>query len=157
MAMDAEQEELVGRALEFAQGVAEASGMDMTAVVAKNEAEGVTIAFTGPDSRFFVGRAGQVLDSLQYLALLSVHKRGNSRFHITFDADNYRVRREQTLKNLATELAQQVEATGQEAVLDPLSPLERRIVHQALSEFPGIRTYSEGEEPERYIVIAPAT
>ncbi len=57
---------------------------------------------------------------------------------------------------MAQELAEQVVATGNEAVLDPLSPMERRIVHQAAMEVPGVRTYSEGEEPNRYIVIAPA-
>lgn len=152
----AENERLVARAIEFAEGIAAASGMEISVSVAKEEPEGVTLAFTGPDARYLVGKGGQALDALQYLALLSLHKRSSTRFHVTFDADNYRARREQTLINLATDLAQQVMESGQEAVLDPLTPLERRIVHQALSENAAIRTYSEGEEPERYIVIAPA-
>lgn len=152
----AENERLIARAVEFAEGIAASSGLDVNVSVAKEEPEGVTLAFGGPDARFLVGKGGQVLDALQYLALLSLHKRSGTRFHVTFDADNYRARREQTLINLANDLAQQVMESGQEAVLDPLSPLERRIVHQALSENSAIRTYSEGEEPERYIVIAPA-
>jgi len=73
-----------------------------------------------------------------------------------FDADDYRIRREKTLKELADDLAAQVLSTGQEAVLDPLSPMERRIVHNALAEIPGVRTYSEGEEPDRFVIISPA-
>jgi spoIIIJ-associated protein len=161
MAGEAQQrmDELKERATAFAEGLAAASGLDVTARVGDSESESITMAFDGPDSRYLVGRGGQVLDALAYLAGLSVHRRPLSmggRLRIVFDADNYRVRREQTLKDLAAELAEQVRATGQEAVLDPLSPLERRIVHQALSEEPDVRTYSEGEEPERYIVIAPA-
>lgn len=149
-------EQLREEAIAFAVGLAEASGYDMTLAV-EDEDEGVVLAYEGPDSKYFVGRGGQVLDALQYLASLAIHKRGvGARLRILFDADDYRVRRENTLKKLASDLADQVRSTGQEAVLDPLSPLERRIVHRALTGLPGIRTYSEGEEPERYIVIAPA-
>ncbi|GAB4462431.1 MAG: hypothetical protein OHK0029_29270 [Armatimonadaceae bacterium] len=157
MADEAERQQLTAQVLEFANGVIASAGLDASAETTLEEPDGVTVAFTGPDSRFLVGRGGAVLNALQYLALLSLTKRSNSRFHIIFDADNYRKRREETLRNLASDLARQVLETGQEAVLDPLSPLERRIVHQVLADNPGVRTYSEGEEPERYIVIAPAS
>jgi spoIIIJ-associated protein len=149
-------EEQKQRAVAFAQGVAEASGLDLSVEIIRDEPDGVTIAFYGSDARLLIGRAGQGLDALQYLASLVVNRRAAVRIHITFDADEYRVRRENTLIKLATDLAQQVIATGQEAVLDPMSALERRIVHNALAGEMGIRTYSEGEEPERYLVIAPA-
>ena len=145
------------RAVEFARGVADASGLDMTVRLAQDEPEGVTIAFDGPESRLMVGRNGQILDALAYLASMAINRRGSgARLRIVFDADDYRARREETLRSLAAELAEQVLATGQEAVLDPLSPLERRIVHQALMEIPGVRTYSEGEDPDRYVIISPA-
>ncbi|MBC8101987.1 MAG: KH domain-containing protein, partial [Cytophagales bacterium] len=118
---------------------------------------GITLGFDGPDAHLLVGRAGRTLDALQYLASNVVNRRGGrARLHVIFDADSYRARREVTLKQLAADLAAQVASTGQEAVLDPLSPLERRIVHNALKDQPGVRTYSEGEEPERYIIISPA-
>jgi spoIIIJ-associated protein len=148
---------LKDRAVEFARGVAETSGLDMTVRLAQDEPEGVTIAFDGPESRLMVGRNGQILDALAYLASMAINKRGGARLRIVFDADDYRARREETLRSLAQELAAQVLATGQEAVLDPLSPLERRIVHQALTEISGVRTYSEGEDPDRYVIISPAT
>jgi spoIIIJ-associated protein len=149
-------EEQKQRAIAFAKGLAEASGLDVSAEIRWEEPDGVTIAFDGPDARLLIGRSGQSLDALQYLCSLVVNRRGAARIHITFDADGYRLRRENTLVKLASDLAQQVIATGQEAVLDPMSALERRIVHNALAGEPGVRTYSEGEEPERYLVIAPA-
>ena len=145
------------QATEFAEGMARASGLDLTVSVAKDEPEGITIALNGADSSLFIGKGGQCLDALQYITTLAVTRRANVRFHIAYDADNYRARREATLIRLADELADQVMATGQEAVLDPMTPMERRIVHQKLQERSGIRTYSEGEEPERFLVIAPAT
>jgi spoIIIJ-associated protein len=154
---DAERlEQLREEAIAFAEGLADACDLDV-GLVAEDEDDGIILSFDGPDAKYLVGRGGQVLDALQYLATLAIHKRGGGpRLRILFDADDYRVRRENTLKKLAADLADQVRSTGQEAVLDPLSPLERRIVHRALTEEAGVRTYSEGEEPERYIVIAPA-
>jgi spoIIIJ-associated protein len=152
-------EELKQRALEFAEGLAEAAragGMDITAEQTRDEPEGVTISFQGADSRWLIGKAGQALDALQTMASLIVNRQAGSRLYITFDADNYRARREATLHKMATEIADQVVSGGQEAVLDPMSALERRIVHKALQDRADIRTYSEGEEPERYLVIAPA-
>jgi len=145
------------RARQFAEGFAAAAapGLDVTARVASEEAEGITLAFDGPDAHRLVGRNGQILDALGFIAGQVLNRRGNARLRILFDADNYRLKRETTLKKLATDLAEQVLATGQEAVLDPLSPMERRIIHNTLTDFPGIRTYSEGEEPQRYIIITP--
>ena len=147
--------EMKERALAFAQGLAAASELEITAAKRDEQPDGITLAFEGPESRLFVGRNGHVLDALQYIASLAVNRRGGPRLHIVLDADGYRVRRENTLRQLAEELIEQVRATGQEAVLDPLSALERRIVHQVVAEHPGVRTYSEGEDPDRYIVIAP--
>lgn len=153
---DATMTDIKTKALAFAEKLAETSGLEMTARVANDEGETLTIAFEGPDARLFVGRNGQVLDTLQYLATLIVNRRSTQRLRIVFDADSYRARRETTLIKLAQDIAAQVKGSGEEAVLDPLSPLERRIVHNALSDDPGVRTYSEGEEPDRFIIISPA-
>ena len=148
-------EELKERVRTFAEEVGKASGLDVDVAVLAEDRDSITVGFEGPDARFFVGRHGQALDALQHLAVSACCRRGSQRLHITFDADGYRARREATLQRLARELADQVKATGQEAVLDPLSPLERRIVHTTLVDDPGVTTYSEGEEPERYIIISP--
>ena len=145
------------KAIAYAEGLVKASGLEMTLEVTQNDAEGLTLSLQGPESNLFGGHGGQILDALQLLALNSLgDNRGGERFHLTFDADDYRVRRTQTLQSLAQEVAEEVRNSGMEAELDPMSPLERRIVHNALTQEEGIRTYSEGEEPRRYIVIAPA-
>lgn len=154
---DAMETELKERAKTFAEGLAAASGLDVSVTVTEEGPDSLVIAFHGPDSRLLVGRHGQALDALQYLGSLVVNRRAGQRLRLLFDADGYRERRAATLRQLAEDIAAEVKSTGQEAVLDPLSPLERRIVHTALADDPGVRTYSEGEEPERYIIISPAT
>lgn len=148
--------DLKDRLVTFAEEFAASTGLDVSVRVAREEPESLTIAFDGPDARFLVGRGGQALDALQTITVNALLRRASSRMHVTFDADNYRERRAAMLIQMAQELATQVASTGQEAVLDPMSSMERRIVHQALLEFPGISTYSEGEDPNRCIVIAPA-
>lgn len=156
MADAASIEEQKQRVRKWAEGLAAVSGLALTVRVAREEPEGILIAFEGEDAGLLIGRGGAGLDALQVLATHALGGRGGARLHVLFDADGYRARRENVLIHLAQELADQVKATGQEAVLDPLSAYERRIVHHALLEISGVRTYSEGEEPERYIVIAPA-
>jgi len=148
------------RVREFAEGFAASHpGLDLQVRVEDDGPDGVIVTLEGADARNFVGRQGAALDALVYLASLAVHGRGSGggRLRILFDAEDYRARREQTFGDLARELSDQVRATGQEAVLDPLSPLERRIIHQAVLDEPGVRTYSEGQEPDRYIIISPDT
>jgi spoIIIJ-associated protein len=148
--------ELKERVTGWAQGLAAATGLDLTVQVTRDEGQALTIAFDGPDSKLLSGRRGEVLEALQVLAASSCIGRGAPRLHLLFDAGGYRQRREEILTQMARELADEVISTGQEAELEPLPALERRIIHQVLVEIPGIRTYSEGEDPNRYIVIAPA-
>ena len=146
------------KAIQFAEGVASAAApaLELTVRIAEDEPEGIVIAFDGPDAARMVGRNGQILDALGFIAGQVINRRGNARLRILFDADDFRKKREATLVKLATDLAEQVLATGQEAVLDPLSPMERRIIHNVVAEMPGVQTYSEGLEPDRYIIISPA-
>ena len=100
-----------------------------------------------------IGKHGQTLDSLQYLTNLAANK-GKKEWHrIVLDAENYRKRRRDTLEKLAHNLAHRVKRTGRKALLEPMNPYERKIVHEALQNEPGIVTYSEGEEPYRKVVI----
>jgi spoIIIJ-associated protein len=156
MADGVEITELKQRVISWANGLAEATGLDLTVQVTRDEGQGLTIAFEGPDSRLFTTRRGEVLEAIQLLANSSCVGRGMPRLHLLFDADGFRRRREEMLTQMARELADEVLSSGREAELEPLPPLERRIIHQVLVEIPGIRTYSEGEDPNRYIVIAPA-
>ncbi len=147
------------RAHAYAEAFASASGLELTATVTADDADGILLAFDGPDAHLLAAHRGQVLDALQLLAAYSLRgalgRSGPRPPRLTLDADGYRAKRKATLCQMAQEFADEVKSSGQEAVLDPLSPLERRIVHTALADDPGVMTYSEGEEPDRYIIISP--
>jgi spoIIIJ-associated protein len=116
----------------------------------------VNIMLDGKDAAFLVGKHGEVLNALQYLLNIVSSRKITAGVRATLDANDYRKRREDALTKLATKIADQVMERQEEAVLDALPAFERRIVHKALSTITGISTYSEGEEPNRRVVIAPA-
>ncbi len=116
----------------------------------------VNIHLDGKDAAFLVGKHGEVLNAMQYLVNIIAGRRFDNGVRATLDGNDYRRRREDALTSLATKIADQVKQRGEEAVLDALPAFERRIVHKALSGYEGISTYSEGEEPNRRVVIAPA-
>jgi spoIIIJ-associated protein len=113
------------------------------------------LEIVGDDAALAVGRYGGTLNSLQYLIGLVTQRRTGEHARITLDADGYRDRREAALVEQARSLAEEVAKAGQEAELDPLSAFERRIIHNALLDHPDVVTYSEGEEPDRRVIIAP--
>jgi spoIIIJ-associated protein len=153
-----EETSLPDNALAMLQGFLSAAALDAEVALAPGEDDQtVVLAITGPDAHLLIGPRGQYLDSLQHLFLLMMHHTRDHRPRLTLDADGYRARRAQTLAKFAQALAEQVLATGQEAVTDPLNPMERRIVHTALLDHPDVTTYSEGMEPERYVVVSPRT
>lgn len=102
-----------------------------------------------------IGKRGNTLDSLQYLATLVLNKGRADHLHIKLDTEGYRKRRQETLENLARNTARKVKKNGRRIMLDPMNPYERRIIHSVLQSERGIETYSEGEEPYRKVVIAP--
>jgi spoIIIJ-associated protein len=116
----------------------------------------VNVVLDGKDVAYLVGKHGEVLNALQYLVNVIAARRLNNGVRATLDGNDYRRRRESQLSSLANRIAEQVRDRGEEAVLDALPAFERRIIHKALSEMDGITTYSEGEEPARRVVIAPA-
>jgi spoIIIJ-associated protein len=123
---------------------------------ARGEEEGhLRVELTGEDAEAVFGNNGKALDSLQFLTNLMGSRRHGRPVRVFLDAAGYRARREATLNRLAREFADQVRDRQEECELEPLPPHERRIVHRALTDEPGIRTFSEGEEPDRRIVIAP--
>jgi spoIIIJ-associated protein len=150
-------QESAEQALKHVRKLLELSGLTTEAQLASVEGDVISIDITGEDSNYLIGRRGQVLDALQYLLLVMISHELSvpNRLRIHLDADFYRKRRADSLQSLAMQLADQVRATGEEAVLEPLNPMERRIVHTALIDDADVETYSEGEEPNRHIVITP--
>ena len=116
----------------------------------------VTATVTGPDLGVLIGRHGQMIDALQYLANAIAHRAvGEERRRIVVDAAGYRSRRAATLEGLARRSAEQASATGRPVPLEPMSAVERRIVHEALKDDPEVATASEGADPNRYVVVLP--
>ncbi|WP_258361118.1 RNA-binding cell elongation regulator Jag/EloR [Moorella sulfitireducens (nom. illeg.)] len=112
------------------------------------------VSFHGKDLGIIIGRRGDNLDALQYLCNLAVNRVLKNKVKIILDVGGYRKRREQTLINLARRLSARVKATGKKVVLEPMNPQERRVIHTALQNDSEILTFSEGQEPNRKIVIA---
>ncbi|HVT11628.1 MAG TPA: RNA-binding cell elongation regulator Jag/EloR [Fimbriimonadaceae bacterium] len=116
----------------------------------------VNIELDGRDVAHLVGKHGEVLNAMQYLVNIVAGRKFNNGIRATLDGNNYRHRREEALYQLATRVADEVLNRGEEAVLDALPAFERRIIHKSLADYKGVQTYSEGEEPNRRVVIAPA-
>lgn len=116
----------------------------------------VNIELDGKDVAYLVGKRGEVLNAFQYLINVIAAQQFPFDVRVTLEGDNYRRRREQALQKLSVQIAEQVRERGEEAVLDALPAFERRVVHKSLQEYAGVTTYSEGEEPNRRVVIAPA-
>ena len=111
---------------------------------------------SGQKMGMLIGKRGQTLNALQYLLNVIYHKKfPEQEGRIILDVEDYRQKREETLRMLAENLAKKVVRMHREVVLEPMTPQERRIIHTALQEHEAVRTYSEGEEPYRKVVIAP--
>ncbi len=116
--------------------------------------ETVTVSLAGDDLGLVIGRHGQTIDAIQYLANALVYRRyGDDRKDVVVDAAGYRSRRRETLESLALRSAERAKATGEPVELEPMSSVERRIVHLRLQDEPDVSTRSEGEEPYRYVVV----
>lgn len=116
----------------------------------------VHITVEGRDASHLIGRRGDVLNALQYWMNVVSARNVRNGVRVVLDSADYRERRRAILVDLALQIAGEVVERSEEAVLDALPAFERRVVHQALQDFEGIVTYSEGEEPNRRVVIAPA-
>jgi len=129
-----------------------ASGLAVKAIKRDTYDCYVELELVGRDAQRF---AGPQLDALQYVLNIIINKRYDKTTRVLLDVGDYRKQRAEKLRRMALEVAKQVKERGEEAVLDPLNAIERRIVHHALMNDPDVYTYSEGEEPERRVVISP--
>jgi len=116
----------------------------------------ISATFSGPGVAVLIGKRGKTIDSIQYLVSSIAAGVGEQGPRVTVDAADYRGRRESRLVDLAERSAERVRRTGQPVSLEPMTSTERKIVHMHLKDEPGIATSSVGDEPNRYVVIAPA-
>ncbi len=144
----------VDTATEFLNGVFAAMELEVTINATFDEAENnLDIELAGPEMGVLIGKRGATLDSLQYLTNLAVNRISDKYVRVKIDTEDYRNRRKQTLENLAKNMASKVKRTRRPVSLEAMNPYERRIIHSALQNDSNVTTHSEGEEPNRYVVI----
>jgi spoIIIJ-associated protein len=122
----------------------------------REDAESVTLTVAGPELGMLIGRHGQTIDAIQYLANAVAYRRHpEDRKEIVIDAAGYRSRRRASLEALAVRSAQRAIADGEQVELEPMTAVERKVIHLRLKEFAGVETESAGTEPNRFVVITP--
>lgn len=132
------------------------AGLGLDAEIEVQERAGVLRGtLVGDDVGLFIGRRGQTIDAVQHLAQRIVFPEGPSQTRVEIDADGYRERRAQLLRADADDAAEEALRDGEPVELEPMPPAERRIVHEHLRERGGVETHSEGEEPNRFLVVSP--
>jgi spoIIIJ-associated protein len=139
---------------ELLEEIVECLGLDAEVDVAQQDGV-LTGRVEGEDVGLFIGRHGQTIDAVQHLAQRIVFPDGPSTTRVVIDANGYRARRAEALRGEADDAADEAISSGKPVDLDPLPPFERRIVHEYLRERGDVETHSEGNEPERYLVISP--
>ncbi|MGI6696199.1 MAG: RNA-binding cell elongation regulator Jag/EloR [Christensenellales bacterium] len=154
----AEQAELgtpQGIAQQFLRDVTRLMGLEVSVAVARDEEGNVQVTMAGDPQGILIGRRGETLDALQYLTSLKVNHRREEYIRVSLDSEGYRKRREDALIRLANRMANRAKRTGRRVRMEPMNPYERRILHSALQDVPGIGTHSEGEDPNRRVIITP--
>ena len=137
----------------FLADTLKAMGMEVELTSVIEEDGSLTVDMKGENMGILIGKRGQTLDSLQYLANRVANKHQDGYVRVKLDTENYRARREETLKHLAKNIAHKVKRNRRPVALEPMNPYERRIIHSALQSDPYVTTHSEGEEPYRKVVV----
>ncbi len=143
------------KAVEYLKEVLSCMGLNDIEYEITEDEKTAEINLKGEDVGFIIGRRGETLDALQYLAGLVANHVDNQYFRITINTGNYREKREVTLEKLGKKLAFKVVKTGKSVNLEPMNPYERRIIHTAVQKVNGAISFSEGEVMNRHVVIAP--
>lgn len=150
------QEKAKADAVKFLTDVFKAMNLEASINVEFDSAENeLTIDVKAEDMGVLIGKRGQTLDSLQYIVSLAINKDCSEYVKVKLDSENYRIRRKETLENLAKNIASKVKRTGKAVSLEPMNSFERRIIHSALQGDSDCGTYSEGADPYRKVVVKP--
>ncbi len=148
-----DESELAARTRALVEAVVSAIGVGARVEVAES-ADELLVTCTGGDLGMLIGKHGQTIDALQYVANAAGYRSGE-RKSVTIDAAGYRERRRVTLESIALRAADRA-ARGERVELDPMTAVERKVVHERLKDVEGVETTSEGAEPNRHVVVLPA-
>jgi spoIIIJ-associated protein len=150
-----EESELGGQVREVLEHILEAIGVQARIELREDE-EALVASVGGRELGLVIGKHGQTIDAIQYLVNAIIWRgQADERKPVVIDAAGYRARREATLDALAVRSAERAVSSGREVELEPMTAIERKVVHVHLKEFPGVTTRSEGTEPNRFVVIEP--
>jgi spoIIIJ-associated protein len=139
----------------FLEGLADAFDAEATVAVEAVDEETLEATMNGDDLGLLIGPKGQTLQAVQELARAILSKEGPGSARLRVDVGGYRERRREALARFTTQVAEQVLGSGTAASLEPMSPADRKVVHDTINEIEGVRTISEGEEPRRRVVVLP--
>ena len=154
-AADESDSELAHEVREVLERILEAIGV-RARIEFREDDESMLATLTGRELGLVIGKHGQTIDAIQYLVNAIVwRKHGDERKPVVVDAAGYRARRQASLDALAVRSAERAVSSGSPVQLEPMTAVERKVVHERLKDFAGVTTGSEGTEPNRYVVIAP--
>ncbi len=142
------------RAVEFLKGLFARMEVDAEPRIVREDDDVIAIEIVGDSVGPLIGRRGDTLDAIQHLANYAVNHGGGDRVRVSIDAENYREKRENTLRKLAEKVAAKAVHYRRNVTLEPMNAYERHIIHAALQDYDGVTTYSTGTEPNRRIVVA---
>jgi spoIIIJ-associated protein len=151
-----EESERAGELRELLVRITTEIGVDCRVDIREDD-ESLVAVCTGRELGLLIGKHGQTIDAIQYLAnAIAMRARPDERKDIVVDAAGYRARRQASLESLAVRSAERVVRSGEAVELEPMTAVERKVVHVRLKEFDGVETTSEGTEPNRFVVISPS-
>ena len=150
-----EKDDPAQEAADYLVSVLREMGLPGATVEIQKEEGGAALVLSGEDIGFIIGHRGETLDALQYLASLVANHVDGSYFRVTLDVGNYREKRRETLESLGKKMAARAVKTGRNSSLEPMNPYERRIIHTAVQTVPGAKSWSEGVDQGRHVVIGP--
>ena len=148
------EDETIRYVEQFVKDTLKAMDMDVEITSSIDKDGALYVDMKGENMGILIGKRGQTLDSLQYLANRVANKHQSGYVRVKLDTENYRARREETLKHLAKNIAHKVKRNRRPVILEPMNPYERRIIHAALQNDKYVTTRSEGEDPFRHVIIS---
>ena len=138
----------------FLKGLLERMDSDAVPHAARKDEDTIAVELTGEDLGVLIGRRGETLDAIQHLANYALNHDASKRTRVTVDAEDYRGKREESLRRLARKMAAKVVKYKKNMTLEPMNAYERHVIHATLQDVPNVTTYSTGTEPNRRVVVA---